>query len=41
MVNGEDVEDIEKFSCLRATVDEEGGSYKALTNWLPKARSVL
>ena len=40
-MNGEEVEDVEKFSYLRTTVDEEGGGYKAIMNRLPKARSVF
>ena len=41
VVNGEKVEDVEKFSYLRATVDEKGGDCKAIMSRLPKTRSVF
>lgn len=39
MVNGEGVEDVEKFPYLAATVDKEGGGSKGIKNRHQKARS--
>ena len=38
MVNGREVEDVEEFPYLGATVDKEGGGSKDIMNRLQKAR---
>ena len=40
MVNGREVEDVEEFPYLGATVDKEGGGSKDIMNQLQKARRV-
>ena len=41
MVNGREVEDVEEFLYLGATVDKEGGGSKDIMNRLQKARSAF
>ena len=41
MVNGKEVEDVEEFLYLGATVDKESGGSKDIMNRLQKARSAF
>ncbi|KAL9963604.1 hypothetical protein ACROYT_G027127 [Oculina patagonica] len=41
VVNGEEVEDVEEFAYVGATVNKEGGGSKDITNRLQKARGAF